>query len=137
MALCSCAATVGLEHYPQRVIDRPYVLPENVQSWDLYAGVSREGFRGAPMETDYSLRPQLLQERGTDAGRGILRTVLIPVPIGMRHTLLHRQTDVVGCLVLLGGGYDKDAGWLLEPTAEIYGRHKISRDLAWEGWPWR
>ena len=44
LALCSCLRTTGLENYPRRVIDRPYVLPESVKSWSNRVVVERSGF---------------------------------------------------------------------------------------------
>ena len=134
LALCSCLTTVGLEKYPRRVIDRPYVLPDSVKSWDtIKVGVRQRDVRGLPAELDYSFSYADLEERGTGNGNSRLQAAVIPIPFGVKRTVLHSTTDIIGYTAYLYVGFDEDHGWLVDPWAKLYGRRRLRGDLAWEG----
>jgi hypothetical protein len=124
VAFQACAARTALNEYPRAVIDRPFTLPDGVDSWHL-------GVSGSYGRDDFSSTGAVGVPLGwTISLSDDWNLNLSPLPLGISHQFLRTDDQWLGASLNLGlGGGSK--GLLVAPSLGVAHRIRVARTLAW------
>lgn len=127
--LVACATPQRLENYPLSEIDRPYTLPEDVNSWGTYlTGVfdrsnlkSTHGFAIFPFNWEQGLSDRLT-------------LVWSPLPLQVRYQAYRDSVSFLGIYFnLLGPTYARGYDFNWSPTLHLTYRRKLTSIFALQG----
>lgn len=118
-----CTSSQKATEYPQRYIDQPYTLPEDVDVWGTISSVFYERSNGQNYSWPYPIPVPLYWEHSVNENL----TLEIPViPIGLRWKISSDTDSELGLHVLWGFGYSTSTGFSLFPSASLF--YKILQD---------
>jgi len=122
----SCTSSPNLETYPERQIDRPYTLPDDVATWTTAVGASVVDDGRSNFSTN--INPLIFEQAITEN----LTLEYSPIPLGLRYQIANTEENIWGVSLRTGIGYSSFSGVLFEPTLGFYHRYQPGGSFAWE-----
>ncbi|MEM7645291.1 MAG: hypothetical protein AAF203_00145 [Pseudomonadota bacterium] len=124
--LAACTSSPNLESYPQRQIDRPFTLPDDVATWTSVVGTSvvDDGRSSSSLNLNPLIFEQALNEN--------LTLEYSPIPLGLRYQISNTEQNILGASLRTGIGYSSFSGLILQPILGFYHRHRPGGSWAWE-----
>lgn len=122
----ACTSSPNLDSYPERQIDRPYTLPDDVATWTTFVSASQvddgEGQVGASVYPFFW--EQALSDKWT--------LEYSPLPLAVRYQIANTERNLWGLRFGSGIGYSSFSGVMLQPQVGVYHRYKMGGSYAWE-----
>ena len=107
-----CTSSQKATEYPQRYIDQPYTLPDDVDVWGSVGSVFYERINGEVYSWPYPIPIPLYWEHSLNENL----TLEIPViPIGLRWKISSDANSELGLRFLWGFGYGTSSGFSFFP----------------------
>ena len=122
----ACTSSPSLETYPERQIDRPYTLPDDVATWTTAVGASVVD--DGQSNISAAINPLIFEQALTDS----LTLEYAPIPLGLRYQIANTEQNIWGVSLRTGIGYSSFSGVLFEPTLGFYHRYRPGGSFAWE-----
>lgn len=147
LLLAACTAPAGLADYPRRQIERPYTLPDDVNTWSTVTtplGYTGPGSSASGVDEPDTPLPESdeegtfswpiplpifyefsLTDRVTLEGAGL--------PLGLRVQLAHTDRHLIGARAfVLGFGYLSDHGVVVAQVSSLFHRYRLGEHWALE-----
>lgn len=121
-----CAATVNLDMYPRRQIDRPYTLPKGLATWEPYwYSESLQSSSGSAKSNNFNALVWSV------APSSNLNIVCYPLPFILRYQIDRTDRNVYGAsLGFYTLAYSIEDRWTIGTAISEYQRHKFNDWLA-------
>ena len=121
-----CTSSPNLESYPERHVDRPYTLPDDVATWRTTVNVNRVD--DGSDYTGLSVYPLLWEQALNDKWT----LEYSPLPLGVRYQIAKTNWNIWGVRAGTGIGYSSLSGTIFQPQISLYHRYKMASSYAWE-----
>lgn len=121
-----CTSSPNLDSYPERQIDRPYTLPDDVATWTT--SVSTSLVDDGEQQLELTAMPLTWQQALSDKWT----LEYSPLPLAARYQIANTATNVWGIRFGSGIGYSSFSGVILQPVLGAYHRYKFGNSYAWE-----